>query len=211
MAKKDVITYTTPPFIAAFTQGVFEAQDGPDGGPKKFNLTAIWTPKKFTEKDQRLWKLIREGLEAEAQAKFKMAWTELGEAGIKTGLRKGEAKKDLEGFGPGTIFATLSSKYEPSVCDINKDDVSPADGNDDLVRPGALMRAKVRIYSYANKGKGVGLGIQSLQVISADEDKYPRLDHRTSAADDFGDDDDSLDGSYLDQAEESVGGGSDWE
>ena len=199
---KDVVRLKTPPFVAAFTQGVFEAQSGPDGGKAKFGLTGIWDKSKFTPKDHELWKAILAALDTESKAKFKVPFSGLADIGAKTGLRKGESKPDLEGFGPGKIFASLTSQYPPDVVDANRQEISKQMGNTELVYPGCLCRAVVNVYSYKNKGQGVALGLFSLQVISSDETKWPRIDNRTSAADDFADDE--IDASWADQAEESA-------
>lgn len=208
MAKKEVIKRTTPPFIAAFTQGVWEAQPGQDGGPPKYNLTAIWNPTQFNAKDQALWKLIKDDLNAETTKAFDVPWdpAKLAEENIKAGLRKPDKKKrELDGFKePGIVFATLSSKFPFGVVDVRKNDINEEEGNQDLLYPGCLCRAKVNVYSYDNKSKGVAIGIYALQVIVSDEKRYPRLDNRTSAAEEFEGDD--YDASWLDQAEESVDG-----
>ena len=201
---KDVVRLKTPPFVAAFTQGVFEAQPGPDGGKAKYGLTAIWDKSKFTPKDHELWKALLAELDSVSKSMFKTPFSGLADIGAKTGLRKGESKPDLEGFGPGKIFASLTSQYAPDVVDFDRNEISKAQGNSELVYSGCLMRASVNVYGYNKKGKGVAIGLFSLQVISSDESKWPRIDNRTSGADDFADDE--IDASWADQAEESVDG-----
>lgn len=213
MAKKEVIKLTTPPFIAAFTQGVWEAQEGPEsGGTKKFNVTAIWNPANFNAKDKALWDVIKKALNDETQKVFDLPWdpAKMAEENIKTGLRKPDKKKrEYDGFKePGVVFATLSSKYQFGVVDVRKGDINEEEGNQSLVYDGCLCRAKVNVYSYDNKGKGVALGIYALQVISSDKKKYPPIDTRASAADEFNEDD--YDPSWLDQAEDSVDNDKGW-
>lgn len=208
MAKAEVVKLMTPPFIAAFVQGVWEAQPGPDGGKPKFGFTAIWDREQV--KNDPKWKAMLAELDKQVQAKFKVPFdfTKMTDAGLKTGLRKGESKPDLEGFGPGKIFASLTSQYAPGVVGLKKGPdgkylpISHEDGNAELLYAGCLCRATINVYTYANKGKGVALGLQSIQVLSSDESKYPRIDSRSSAADDY--DDAEVDGSWLDQEEGSL-------
>lgn len=196
----ELIRYTTPLYRASFTN-MFEAESY-DGGEPKFGLSAIWTPAKFSDKDKALWKKIMKALDDEAQKVFKMPWDELHEAGIKTGIRDGKVKKDLEGYGPGTKFASITSKMRPGLIDRKKLPIIPegekaryeAEGkeySEEEFYPGCICRSTVTIYSFNNKGKGVALGMMNTQKVRDGE----RLDSRTDAADDFDDD-------YLDEDED---------
>jgi hypothetical protein len=102
------------------------------------------------------------------------------------------------------VFASLSSKFKPGVVDRNKDPVSPDEGNADLVYAGAYARATVGVYAYSNKGKGVAIGLNNLQLIKYDPEVTGRLDGRGNAGDDF---DDEIDSSWLEGEEDSLLGG----
>lgn len=184
----------TPVFRLSFPH-VFEA-DSYDGGPPKFGLAAVWNPKKFTKGDKKKWKALMVLVNEKSKEAFKVPWKDLP-ANIKRGIRDGAEKADLEGYGVGTRFANITSKMRPGVVDVNKNTISPEEGNSEEIYPGCYCRATVTVYSYDNKGKGVSLGLQNLQKIA----DGPRLDSRTDASEDFEDD---VDEEWLDADEESV-------
>lgn len=194
--KEGFVSLETPVFRVSFPS-VFEASSM-DNGPPKFGVGAIWQPDRFTPREKGLWEAIMSGLDAEALRKFKVKWAALP-ANVKRGIRDGAEKADLEGYGPGTLFANLTSKMKPGLVGIEKGadgkplPIGPEHGNADAFYPGCYARAKVTIYSYDNKGKGVGLGLNSLQKVA----NGARLDSRTSAADDFADSD--PDSEWLDK------------
>lgn len=195
--------YVTPAFrlsfVNVFTASTYSSEDGKKSEPK-FGFSAIWTPKTFSDPDKKRWAAIIAALDAESKSVFNTSWKELP-ANIKRGIRDGAEKADLAGYGAGTRFANITSKMKPGVIDINKNDVGPEHGNAELVFPGAWARATVSVYSYKNKGKGVALGLQNLQILGKGE----RLDNRTNASEDFADeevDDKWLDGDEATGAEE---------
>lgn len=193
--------YVTPAFRLSFpnvfTASTYQSAEGGKSEPK-FGFSAIWTPKNFSEPDKKRWSAILKALDAESKKTFGKAWKELP-ANIKRGIRDGAEKADLEGYGEGTRFANITSKMKPGVIDVNKNDVGPEHGNAELVFPGAWARATVTVYSYNNKGKGVALGLQNLQILGKGE----RLDSRTNASEDFADED--VDDKWLDDTEEPSG------
>lgn len=182
----------TPVFRLSFPQ-VFEAE-GFDGGAKKFSATAVWTPAKFSAKDKKRWKAMRALLDAESMSEFKKKIKDLPD-NIRKGIRDGAEKADMEGYGDGTKFATLSSKMRPGVVDADREPIGPEHNNQDEIYPGCYCRATVAVYSYNNKGKGVALGLQNLQKVA----DGVRLDSRTDAAEDFEDD---IDEQWLEDNDE---------
>ena len=190
----EVQRYVTPVFRLSFP-ALFEAESY-DGGPPKFGLSAVWTPAKFSDMDKKRWKAILQALNAESQSRFKKPWKELP-ANIKRGLRDGAEKADMEGYGEGTRFASVSTKMRPGVIDASKNKIGPEEGNTDDIFPGCYCRATVTVYSYDNKGKGVALGLMNVQKVADGE----RLDSRTDAAEDFEDD---IDSAWLEEAEEGL-------
>ena len=191
----EVKRYITPVFRLSFP-ALFEAESY-DGGKPKFGLSAVWTPSKFTESDKKRWKEMMGALNAESIARFKKPWKELP-ANFKKGVRDGAEKPDLEGYGEGTRFASISTKMRPGVIDAGKNKIGPEEGNADDIYPGCYCRATVTTYSYDNKGQGVALGLMNVQKV-ADGD---RLDSRTDAAEDFEDD---IDEAWLEQDETPPG------
>lgn len=199
---KDVVKLTTPPFVIGFPS-LYSARKGDNDDPDakaKFGCTAIWTPANFTPKDKELWKRILDALDDESLRVFKKNWKDLP-GNVKRGLRNGNEKPDLDGFGEGTRFASLTSNIKPGVIDINGADIiDPAD-----VFAGCICRATVNVYSYQNKGKGVAIGLRNVQLIAGEgHPKVRRLDGRGDAAGDF---DGEPDASWLDQDEGSADDG----
>lgn len=190
-----VTKYVTPPFILSFPQ-LFEPSSF-DGGPPKYGLSAIWTPADFTDNDKERMKQIRAALDEAAKSRFKMPVKDFPQ-NFKRGLRDGREKMDLEGYGDGKWFANITTKMRPGVVGLDKQPIGPEHGNADLIFPGCCCRATVCAYSYDNKGKGVALGLMNVQFIHG---RGPRLDSRTDAAEDFGDE--GLDQQWLDQAAEA--------
>lgn len=188
--------FITPVFRISFPN-LFEARKADNDDPNakaKFGCSAIWTPAKFTDREKELWRTIMAELDKEARSVFKKPWKELPDH-IRRGVRDGAAKEDLEGYGPGTKFANITSKNRPGVVDKDGEtDISPEDGNADLIYPGCYCRATVQIYSYNNKGKGVAIGLRNIQKVK----DGPRLDNRTNAKDDF---DEEIESAWLDEDE----------
>lgn len=190
----EVEKYVTPVFRGSFVN-VFSPQSV-DGGEPKYGLSAVWEPKKFGPKDKKRWNAMMNALDAESKRAFKKGLKELP-GNYKKGVRDGAEKESLEGYGPGTKFASLTSKMRPGVVDMNGNDISPEEGNADEVYSGAYFQATVTVYSYDNKNKGVSLGLYNLRKVK----DGPRLDLRTNAAEDF-EDDSELDDGWLDEDED---------
>lgn len=186
--------YVTPVFRISFPT-VFEPSSY-DGGPPKYGLSAVWTPSKFSDSDKKRWKAMMGALDEESKARFKKVVKDLPK-NYKTGVRDGDEKPDLEGYGKGTKFANITTKMRPGVIDAGKNKIGPEEGNADDLYPGCYCRATVVAYSYDNKGKGVALGLMNLQKVADGE----RLDSRTDAGEDF---DDDIDEAWLDENEGSV-------
>lgn len=196
----EIRKFVTPPFVASWTNSVFEAKSV-DGGEPKYGLTAIWDPSRFTEKDKGRWATIMAELDSECLRAFKKKWADLP-GNFKKGLRPGEEKGDMEGYGPGKLFASLTTKLKPGVVmrmpDGTQVDVGPSHNNAEEIYPGAICRATVTVYAYDNKGKGVALGLMNLQKIA----NGARIDGRTNAAGDFADED--VDGAWLEQEDDEI-------
>jgi hypothetical protein len=210
MADKDKKSnrLTTPLFRCHYVNA-FRARPGQDGGSAKFGVTAVWDPTKFTPADNKRWAAIIAALSDAVKADIKKPY-KIDEMGTyKTGLRKNSNREEpFEGGGsiypklsPETVFANLTTSFKPGVIDINKEEISPEEGNDDLLYSGCFARATVNVYTFnQGGGRGVALGLNNLQVIISDPDgKAPRFDSKGNAADDF---DDEIDDSWLDETGE---------
>jgi len=188
----EVKRYQTPVFRLSFPN-LFTAQSF-DGGEPKYGCSAVFTPADFNDREKKLWSALMKAADEECRGRFRKGVKEMP-ANFKFGMRDGAEKADLEGYGDGTKFCSLSTKMRPGVIDRNKDKVGPEEGNDDEIYPGCYCRATVTIYSYDNKSKGIAFGLMNVQKVRDGE----RLDSRTDAAEDF---DEDLPEEELDDATE---------
>jgi hypothetical protein len=199
----EVTKYLTPVFRLSFPN-LFEAKAMDAQSKPKFGCAAVWSPAGFSEGDKAKWKAIGKALNDLSLSVFKKPWKDLP-PNIKRGLRKGEEKGDMEGYGPGTMFANLTTKIRPGVVSSAKGPdgkplpIGPEEGNADEIYPGCYCRATVTVYSYNNKGKGVALGLMNIQKVKDGD----RLDSRSDASEDF---QEGVDEQWLDdeQNEEAV-------
>ena len=201
----EVTVYTTPVFRLSFPH-VFKPQEQ-DGWEPKYGITAIWDPSKFGPLDKKRWAILTKAMDSEAQHRFKKSLKDLP-ANYKKGIRKAEEKADMEGFEPGMLFASITSKLRPGVAMADKElgglvEVGPEHHNEEEIYAGIWAMAKVTVYSYDNKNKGVSLGLNSLRKVKDDA----RIDMRKNAAQDF--EDDEVDEDWLDGDQEEGGPGGD--
>jgi hypothetical protein len=103
---------------------------------------------------------------------------------FKRGLRHGNEKPDLDGYGPTCRFATASTKTQPGLMDRDR---TPIMRSEDFYA-GCWARATVTAYGYDNKSKGVAFGLQNLQKLGDDES----FSGRVAAEDDFEKDEDDV-------------------
>lgn len=169
----------TPIFRGSFPK-LFTAEAMQEGGVKKFGISAIWDPSKFSAKEKELWAAILAELDRVSMEKFKKNVGQLP-ANFKRAVRDGEEKADLGGYGAGVVFANLTTKMKPGIIDRDRTPIT----DESEVYPGAYYRATVTAYAYdAGGGRGVALGLQNVQKVKDGD----RLDSRTEATDDFADD-----------------------
>lgn len=197
-APKDKKSLVSPIFRVSFPH-VFEARAAMGEGEPKFGLTAVWDPSKFSAKDKERWLAMQALANEVSMAKFKKKLKDLPD-NFKKPVRKGEEKEGLDGFGPGLLFANLTTKFKPGIVD--KDGKTDIIDDNEAFYPGCYARATVTCYAYENKGKGVAFGLMNLQKIA----DGPRLDSRTDASDDFSDEEISPeDQAWLDEQEAAAG------
>jgi hypothetical protein len=203
--KKDYKRFTTPPFVMAWP-GLFVAryQNKEKTGVMKYGTKAVWDPSKFSVKEKALWEAIRAEMNAESMRVHKRPYLEaIKIENFKKALRKNNLQEepfDPAIVGKDAIFANLTTKNKPGVIDVNKDDIGPEHGNEELVYSGAIAQATVGVFAYKHEsgGKGVSLSLFNVRVLNS---KTPRMDNRKSAAEDF---DDDVDARWLEDAEEAV-------
>lgn len=174
--------YNTPVFRLSFPE-LFVAKQFGDNPTAKFGCAAVWTPADFNSKEKALWRIITSAMNDASLDRFKKPLKELPST-YKRGIRDGDDKANLAGYGSGTKFANLTTKRRPGVLDRDLSKIGPEHGNADLIYPGCYCRATVTVYSFDNKGKGIALGLMNIQRVKDGE----RLDSYTDAAEDFEDD-----------------------
>lgn len=168
----------TPPFRVSFPH-VFEKNQYGDNEPK-YSIQMLWDPSKFTVKDKKAWKLIKERLNEVAEETFKKPYNKLP-ANVRKPLRDGAEKEHLEGYEEGMVFASASSKQQPGLIDRDKQDII----SDSDFYAGCYARATITVFPYTEKGKGIAFGLQNIQKLGDGES----LTGRVAAEDeDWGDD-----------------------
>lgn len=165
----------TPPFRVSFPN-VFKPSSF-QGGDPKYSLVMLFYPAKFTEAHKKSWAELGKIANEACQEKFKKLIKDLPD-NFRKPFRKGEEKEHLDGYGPGCVFFSASSKQQPGVIDRNKMPVAEAD-----LYPGCWARASVSAFAYDNKGKGVAFGLHNIQKLGEGENFSGRL----AAEEDFGD------------------------
>lgn len=174
MALKKVVT---PVFRVSFPS-VFEASSYQGGAPK-YGLTAVFEPGTFSKDEKQRWAAMTALADEASKDFFQKPLAKLP-ANFKQPIRDGAEKEDLEGFGEGMKFCSITSKMRPGV--VASDGVTPIVDSEDFY-PGCYARATISAYAYDNVGKGVAFGLQNLKKVKDGD----RLDSRTDAADDFAD------------------------
>lgn len=84
--------------------------------------------------------------------------------GPKDVIRKAE-EKDYEGYRKGWFFVKAGSKDQPGIVDAGREPVT----NPREVYGGRWCRISVTVAAYDNKSKGVGIYLNSIQVLDHDE------------------------------------------
>lgn len=167
---------TSPPFRVSFPS-IFEKSQYGEGEPK-YTVTMLFYPAKMTDKERAQFKAMQGLLDEACQAKFGKSLKEMSaSSSFKRGIRKGEEKSDLDGYGEGCVFAAASSKRRPGLIDRDRNPIL----RDEDFYPGCWARATLTAYGYDNKSKGVAFGLQNLQKLGDDESFSGRVD----ADDDF--------------------------
>lgn len=166
----------TPPFRVSFPN-VYRPSSY-DGGAPKYSLVGLFYPAKFNDLHRKAWTEVGRIANEAALEKFKKPIKDFPD-NFRKPFRKGEEKEHLDGYGPGCIFFSMSSKQAPGIVDKNKGIVLETD-----FYPGCWARASVTAFAYDNKGKGVSFGLHNIQKLGEGESFSGRI----AAEEDFGDD-----------------------
>lgn len=164
----------SPVGVVSFPK-VFQPE-GYQGSEPKYSLVLIFDPSKFNATDKKLWAGMIALANEKSMDQFKRPLKDLP-GNFRKPFRDGDEKADLQGYGPGKVFCSFSSKMKPGVVDLN---LQPLESAEEFY-PGCLARVTLTAYAYDNVGKGVAFGLQNIQKIADGE----RLDSRTNADEDF--------------------------
>ena len=182
----------TPSARIAFPQ-VWRPKAFAEGQAENFSVIAIFYPDNFTEAERKQYKKMIKVCNAESKAKFGKEMKALPSTAGRP-ITNGEEKGELLGFGEGSVFATLKSRYKPSVVDKHGEEIT----DESLVYPGVWARFTVTPYAYSGTfGKGVKLGLRNIQILKDDE----RFDGRTNGGQDFAGVD--VDDRFLDEDDDT--------
>lgn len=142
-------------------------------------VTSMCGPASWPEQDQAKWSALTTACEEIAMAAFKKPMEELSQAGgYKLPFHRGE-EKDLEGFGRGVVYFTMSATRRPGI--VARDGITPiTQSGPDEFYAGCYARASVTPFANV-RWKSIAIGLNNLQKLA----EGPRLDAFTSAKDDF--------------------------
>lgn len=157
---------------------VFEPVAVEEGQPKKYSVSII-IPKSDTATIAKIEAAIK--LAAE-QGKAKLG----GKipAGLKTPLRDGDEERPDDEAYENSYFINANSNRKPGLVDANLDPIM----DKDEFYSGCYGNVSVNFYAFNVKNKGIAAGLQNIQKIKDGD----RLSGGSSAAEDFGTDDDLM-------------------
>lgn len=158
---------------------VFEPRAMEEGQRPKYS-TAILIDKK----DKATLKKINDAIDECIEKGKSEKWKGKVPANLKTPLRDGDDEKPDDPVYEGKMFLNASAYDKPGVVDEN---VEPILDRSEFYS-GCYGRASINFYAYDNISKGVAAGLNNVQKL---EDGEP-LGGGSSAAEDFGSDDDGL-------------------
>lgn len=188
--KSEDVKLTTPEFRASYPN-VFEAvKVNPTDAKAKFGVVAIFQVAETEKSKAAGTKVV--SIEALKELCRNVAIEKFGAdrtkwPALKFPFRDGlePTKKDMDGYGAGTIFVSLQSVNMPGIVESYEDPVTkrPAQlaAKSDFYA-GCYARAVVNAYYWKFMGKeGISLGLQNLQKLRDGE----RFGGRGNAANDF--------------------------
>jgi hypothetical protein len=150
---------------------IFDPSAMDEGDTPKYRATLI-----LPEDDPQV-----QEIHAEIKRIVGQRWPNKKPSGIKVCLRDG-AEKEMDGFGPGTVFFNASNTVRPPVFDRDR---SPLTREDGKPYAGCYVNAKIDFWVQDNNfGKRVNASLQGLQFV---KDGEAFGGGRPAEADDFED------------------------
>lgn len=158
---------------------VFEPRAINEGDDKKYSVSIL-----IPKTDTATLAKINKAVEA-AKQEGKGKWNGKIPPVLKLPLRDGDAERPDDEAYEGMMFLNASSKNKPGIVDENTDELM----SKDEFYSGCWGRASVNLYAFNVSGnKGVAVGLNNLQKLEDGD----RLSGGSTAAEDFGSDDDLL-------------------
>lgn len=151
--------FLTGPVRLSWTKQLFEPRKD-DSGSDKYGCAILWPLGVDVT-------IIAQAVQQTAAVGFpaNMGPGGFNWAGLKTPFHdQGEKSSQFAGYLPGAYFFNTSSKFKPVIVDARMNPIV----EESRVYPGVWALAAVNPYSFNNKTKGVGLGLQSLMIIADD-------------------------------------------
>lgn len=161
MAQKNerlAIKVVLPPCRMSFPW-LFKPQDT-DGGPR-YQLNMLFPPKTdFKKFEDALYECMEEEF-----GKDPKKWPKGRNDRGPDQVIRDATEKDYEGYNEGWHFVKAASKDPVGIVDARRDSVT----NEREVYGGRWCRASVTVVAYDNKSKGVGVYLNSIQLLDHDE------------------------------------------
>lgn len=158
---------------------VFEPSAVSEDNDKKYSVSII-----ISKKDKATIKKIEDAIEAAKQTGI-IKWGGKIPKALKLPLRDGDVERDEECY-ENSYFLSAKSDRKPGIVDADLNEIISRDE----FYSGCYGRASIMFYPYdVNGSKGIAVGLQNLQKL---EDGERLGGSSTSAAEDFGEDDDDL-------------------
>lgn len=137
---------------------LFQPHAMEEGQEKKFGATFLLDVDKHARTIEQIDKVIDRLVLDE----FKKAMPH-----IKSCLRDGNEKPNMEGYGDGVMFLSASNKVRPPV--VNQD-MSPIAETDGIIYAGCYVNATIRLWVQNNKwGKRVNAGLRAVMFVADGE------------------------------------------
>lgn len=159
---------------------VHEPHSMKEGQKKKYRVSLI-IPKSDTTTIEKIEKAIQAALEdgkSKFGGKIPKQW--------KNPLRDGDVEREDNEEYANAYFVNAASDRKPGIVDVNLDEIM----DKDEFYSGCYGRATLNFYAFNEAGnKGIACGLNNLQKL---EDGTPLGGGMTSAAEDFGEDEDDM-------------------
>jgi len=157
-------TFVTCPVRLAFAY-LFKAQkrqrdDGGDAA-ESFNCTLLFPPGADVQINATLWP----AWVAACKEKFPRNWGQDGAPfGLHWPFHDCAQAQQYSGYTPGLMYVAVNSQFKPQVVDTAVNPIV----DENRVYPGVWAIVKMNLYTYENRKKGAGFGLQNVMIIGDD-------------------------------------------